>query len=242
MKRAFGLICLLTAFCASFAGSATGGSASQTANERLGDLDQQVLAEVNRTRIEHGMKRLVVSNGLQRAAVVHSQQMLDRGFFAHDTPNGAPFAKRVRGYYRSDGYSSWSVGENLLYSNDGITAQMAVEAWLDSPDHRENMLSPAWREIGVAAVRSPVAGGTFGGKATWVITMDFGARSGRASTLPGSTTASRSWSARLRSPIASLATSSRPPARPPRTTLPAKNTTKHSVTRVLPGGRVTQPI
>ena len=48
-----------------------------------------------------------------------------------------------------------------------------------SPAHRENMLTPEWREVGIGSLRARSAGGIFAGEATWVITMDFGARSGK---------------------------------------------------------------
>ncbi len=243
MHRALVFTCLIAALCVSSVGAAVAGSSAPTTTERLGELDQQVLAEVNRTRLAHGLRRLVLSDGLQKAAGSHSKQMLDRGFFAHDAPGGLPFAKRVRSYYRSDGFTNWSAGENLLYSTGEITAEVAVQAWLDSPEHRENMLSPAWREVGVGSLRARVAGGTFGGKSTWVITMDFGARSGR-STGSASVPASRSAATQTLRPNALLRSSPAPSTslgKPkPKTT--ARSAPKRAVLRVLPGGRVAQPV
>ncbi len=179
MKRATLLICLLAVLSASVLGSANGSGTAATV--RLRGLDHQVLAQVNRTRVKHGLRRLVVSNELERASYAHSNQMLKLGFFDHDAPGGLPFPKRIRSFYPSDGFSTWSAGENLLYSTAEIAAGEAVQAWLNSPEHRENMLSPDWREVGVGSVRARVAGGTFGAKSAWVITMNFGARSGKTS-------------------------------------------------------------
>ena len=83
---------------------------------------------------------------------------------------------RVKHFYRSVGYGNWSAGENLLYSTSEIDASTAIRTWLDSPPHRANMLNPAWREVGIGSFYASAAGGTFGGEATWVITMDFGTR------------------------------------------------------------------
>ena len=69
-------------------------------------------------------------------------------------------------------------GENILYNTADIDADNAIQAWLDSPPHRENMLNPDWREVGIGSVHASTAGGTFGGEPTWVITMDFGTRTG----------------------------------------------------------------
>jgi len=242
MKAVLIAICVSAMLCASFAGSAAGSGASPAATHELRELDQRVLSEVNRTRVERGLRRLFLSNGLQKAAGAHSRQMLDGGFFAHDSTAGVRFAKRVRGYYSSDGYSTWSIGENLLYSTGEITAETAVKAWLDSPEHRETMLSPGWREVGIASLRTRAAGGLFGGKATWVITMDFGVRSGKASG-SRSPAVSRSTTLPTRAGPASLASSSRSSAaRVVKPKRPAGTATKHPVTRVLPGGRATQTV
>ena len=203
MKRVLAFTCLIAALSVSAGAGAAAGAVS-TPTERLGQLDQQVLAAVNRTRVAHGLQRLVISSGLQRAAEAHSRQMLDRGFFAHDTPGGLSFGKRVRTYYPADGFTTWSAGENLLYGGVGTTAEAAVKAWLRSPEHRENMLSRTWREVGVASLRARVAGGAFGGRATLVVTMDFGVRSGKssASTLEAT---SRAVMEPVRSPSVSVA-------------------------------------
>ena len=56
-----------------------------------------------------------------------------------------------------------------------------IRAWLNSPPHRENMLAPNWREVGIAALHASSAPGFFGDEPTVLITMDFGARSGSTS-------------------------------------------------------------
>jgi uncharacterized protein YkwD len=48
--------------------------------------------------------------------------------------------------------------------------------WMNSPGHRENLLSRRWREIGLGAVHVASAGGEFGGGPVTVITADFGVR------------------------------------------------------------------
>jgi uncharacterized protein YkwD len=52
----------------------------------------------------------------------------------------------------------------------------AVELWLGSHDHRQNILSPTWREIGVAAVHASTSTGEYGGGPVTIITTDFGVR------------------------------------------------------------------
>ncbi len=184
MKRALVLLGLVLALGVSLAAAA---EASPSAVERLETLDQQIIRGLNTTRAKHGLRPLVMSDDLQNAAVAHSRSMLAKGFFAHDSPGGAPFAARVKGYYRPAGYNSWSIGENLLYTTAEITADAAIKAWLDSPGHRENMLAPQWREVGIGSLRTNAAAGVFDGEPTWVITMDFGARTGKTVRKPAAT-------------------------------------------------------
>ena len=80
-------------------------------------------------------------------------------------------------YYAPRGYRTWSVGENLLWSSGTLTAPVALNLWMKSPGHRKNILTPAWREIGISAVAVRSAPGVFGGRDVVIITTDFGIRS-----------------------------------------------------------------
>ena len=184
MKRATVLFALLLAATGLIASSASASHAAPAATERLQALDHELLIRLNATRTAHGLRPLALSDDLQSAAVAHSRSMLEDGFFAHDSKDGSPFVTRVRGFYHSVGYNAWSVGENLLYNTAEMDASTAIEAWLESPAHRENMLAPEWREVGIGSLHASAAGGTFSGEPTWVITMDFGARSGGKSVKP----------------------------------------------------------
>lgn len=179
MKRALLLIGVLVALGAALASPATAANSAPTATERLQTLDRQLLEAVNETRAAHGLRPLAMSGGLQDAAVAHSRAMLEQGFFAHDSANGASFVQRVRAFYPSAGFDSWTVGENLIYNTEEITAAIAIAAWMASPGHRENILTPEWREVGIGSLHASQAGGLFAGEPTWVITMDFGARAGK---------------------------------------------------------------
>jgi len=177
MKRATVLLALLLAVTGVLSGTAT-GAAAPAGTQRLQTLDQAILARLNATRVSHGLRPLVLSDELEDAAVFHSRAMLQGGFFTHESGDGSPFDARLKRFYRASGYDAWSVGENLLYSTAEIGPAGAIKAWLESPAHRDNLLAPQWREVGIGSVRASVAGGAFGGKSTWAITMDFGVRSG----------------------------------------------------------------
>jgi uncharacterized protein YkwD len=139
-------------------------------------LEAGVLVEVNAVRARHKLPPLRLSPSLSSAANAHSQAMAQRGFFGHSSADGTVFWKRLQRYYRSSGYDYWSVGENLLWRSPALDPAEAVRMWLASPPHRKNLLSPQWREVGLAAVRAAAAPGAFEGLDVTIVTADFGVR------------------------------------------------------------------
>jgi uncharacterized protein YkwD len=57
-----------------------------------------------------------------------------------------------------------------------VTPSGAIKLWLGSPEHRKNMLTARWREIGVAAVHVAGAPGVYKGMDVTIVTTDFGVR------------------------------------------------------------------
>jgi uncharacterized protein YkwD len=138
-------------------------------------LESGVLARINAQRGARGLKPLRVSRGLSAAAAYHSREMGVRGFFEHESLNGSPFWKRIERFYPM-GRGAWSVGENIFYETPNTTAASTVGEWMGSPPHRQNILDPEWREIGIGAVHLASARGTYGGHSVTIVTADFGAR------------------------------------------------------------------
>ena len=135
-----------------------------------------LLCFMNAMRANEGLPALTENQQLEDASVKHSQDMVDRKFFAHDTPDGVDVVARLRaiGYVPSAG--DWVVGENLAWGSGALaTPRAIVQAWMDSPAHRENLLSPDYREVGLGIVsgvpvREAEGGATF--------TTDFGTKIG----------------------------------------------------------------
>jgi uncharacterized protein YkwD len=142
----------------------------------LTPLESSVLADINAFRLQHRLPTLRLSAPLTLAARSHSEQMVARGYFAHASANGSAFWRRVQGFYRSSPWRYWSVGENLLWSSPSVDGANALKLWLASPEHRRNLMNPAWREIGVAAVHASHAPGVYRGLDVTVVTTDFGVR------------------------------------------------------------------
>jgi uncharacterized protein YkwD len=145
------------------------------ANDDLRVLELDVVARINAQRGARALQPLRVSRGLDAAAAFHSREMGSKGFFEHESLNGAPFWKRIERFYPMN-RGSWSVGENIFWESPNSSAASAVREWMGSPPHRENILAPEWREIGIGAVHLASARGAYGGRSVTIVTADFGAR------------------------------------------------------------------
>jgi uncharacterized protein YkwD len=154
-----------------FAAPERGGSTST-----LVPLESAILVQLNAIRVAHGLVALRLNPGLAAAATQHSADMLARGYFSHDSADGTSFSSRLVHYYPEPRYGFWSVGENLEWATGNLDAAAAVSNWMNSPEHRENILRPGWREIGIAALFERDAPGTFGGQAVTLLATDFGVR------------------------------------------------------------------
>jgi uncharacterized protein YkwD len=142
----------------------------------LAALNAGVIQEVNAIRRQHGLVAVTVNQRLADAAASHSDEMAADGYFTHASFDGTAFWKRIVHWYGQDGYSFWSVGENLLWSSPEADATKALRMWMASPPHRANILKASWREVGVAAVHMDQGPGIYRGEPTTIITLDFGVR------------------------------------------------------------------
>jgi uncharacterized protein YkwD len=150
--------------------------ATGRSEKSLPGLNRQVLAAVNKFRVAHGLVALRESSALDRSARQHSLEMGRDGYFDHPSADGTAFWKRIQHYYPADGYTYWSVGENLLWSSPDVSATAALKMWIASPPHLKNLLTPQWRQLGVSAVTVADAPGVYGDRRVTIITTDFGVR------------------------------------------------------------------
>jgi uncharacterized protein YkwD len=139
-------------------------------------LESGVLQDLNHIRAQHGLVPLRLSSTLTQAAEQHSQEMGTDGYFEHNSHDGTAFWKRIQRWYGSSGYGYWSVGENLLWSSPDVDPKAALELWMHSPEHRANILTARWREIGISAVHLTSAPGMYRNLPVTIITTDFGVR------------------------------------------------------------------
>lgn len=187
MLRARTIVVLLVAFlvpASALAASSASSSATKTRTAtnqaasvtRAPSLEELVLREVNAVRARRGLAGLDASPALSRSAAAHSRAMATYGFFSHESRNGVTFSQRIKHYYGPRS-GTWTVGENLaMFGGSTPSAGAIVDAWMESPGHRANLLRDLFHEAGVAIMFNPAAGGVFGGESTWVVTLDLGSR------------------------------------------------------------------
>ncbi len=124
---------------------------------------------VNWARARDRRRRLVRRPALQRAAAMKGERVASCGQFSH-TPCGASATAAVR----AAGYRFTTFGENLFAGSWGqVSPRNVVTAWLQSPEHRANILGPSFRDLGLAPVR---ADGLLEGADAVVWTATFGSR------------------------------------------------------------------
>jgi uncharacterized protein YkwD len=132
-----------------------------------------ILCEVNRIRAHHHRPPVVADDRLARAAGGHARDMVDRHYFAHDTPGGANVTDRVARTGWLAGHRAWWLGEVLAWgAGPASRPRTIVIAWMHSPPHRAVLLDARYRAVGIGVARGTPPGGRPG--ATYA--ADFGAR------------------------------------------------------------------
>jgi uncharacterized protein YkwD len=165
------------AFCTLAVGAAAPAGAQPIASSTSTQaLEASVLADINGVRLAHGLRPLALSPGLSAAARQHSAEMAVHGYFEHSSADGTSFDRRIARYYPIGRFHYWQVGENLVYESPDLGASEAVNMWMHSPPHRANLLSRAWRQIGLSAVHVSSAPGEYEGMPVTIVTADFGLR------------------------------------------------------------------
>ena len=171
----FSVLAAVSAIYLALPGTAEPARAHTTSVE-LASLDSGVLQQLNAIRRLHDLVPLTLDPALNRSAAEHSVEMGARGYFEHNSADGTLFWKRIQRFYPAGAYTYWSVGENLLWSSPDVDPTQAMRMWMNSPEHRANILNPRRRQIGVSAVHVDSAPGTYQNLPVTIITTDFGVR------------------------------------------------------------------
>ncbi|TWU35782.1 Dockerin type I repeat protein [Novipirellula aureliae] len=150
----------------------------EQASATMSIYDQQMLELINRARAdplaEAARRQIDLNEGLNPGAITsdpkqplapitvlndvaiaHSQDMIERGFFAHENPDGLrPFERALNA-----GYGSGFAGENLAARSGISLVRASTLLHFDlygSPGHRYNFLLPRYRDVGLGFERGPI--------------------------------------------------------------------------------------
>lgn len=128
----------------------------ESANANL--TEQGVFIETNNERIQAGLSSLKSDKKLSEIAKLRLQDMFQKQYFEHVSPSGESASTVATDVQ----YEYIAIGENIAlgnFENDKIL----VDAWMNSPGHRANILSTKYSSLGVA-----VGKGVYQGKSTWI--------------------------------------------------------------------------
>ena len=116
------------------------------------DYEQQVLTLTNAERAKQGLAPLQADTKLMAAAREKSEDMQKNNYFSHTSPTfGSPFDR-----LKALGISYKAAGENIAKGQR--TPAQVVQAWMDSPGHRANILNDKYTHLGVGFVENGFIG------------------------------------------------------------------------------------
>jgi uncharacterized protein YkwD len=156
-RAAILVISVLVAVLAAVGVSATEPAAAQTEGGYvkkcgggqifLNAQEKETFALHNQIRRDRGIRTLCVHPILQKAARAHSKDMIERDYFSHTTKGrNETFFERLERY----GYRYRKVGENIAWGSGSFGEPRSImDAWMNSPDHRRNILNNDFRQIGI---------------------------------------------------------------------------------------------
>ena len=108
----------------------------------------QVFELVNKERVNRGLAPYKYSAELSRVARFKSQDMIDKGYFSHQSPTyGSPF-KMMEKF----GLKFSAGGENIAYGQR--TASEVMNSWMNSAGHKANILSQSFSHIGIGVAKA----------------------------------------------------------------------------------------
>lgn len=116
--------------------------------------EEETLDLINAYRKENGLSELKTFYKLQDVAKLKAEDLVKNEYFSHTSPNlGTPFEM-----LQSNNVEYIIAGENLA---GNTTPERAVEAWINSNSHRENILEEDFEYTGICVIESPVYGRVF---------------------------------------------------------------------------------
>lgn len=123
----------------------------EMSNAQLTEDEQMTLDLINEYREENGLADLKPLSSLQNVAKLKAEDLVNNQYFSHTSEQlGTPFEM-----LQNNNVEYKIAGENLA---GNINCKRAVEAWINSPLHRDNILDERFEYTGICAIDSPVYG------------------------------------------------------------------------------------
>ena len=101
-----------------------------------------LLSDTNAQRTHNSEAPLALNAQLDQAAQAKANDMAHRNYWSHNTPDG----KTPWTFITAAGYDYQAAGENLAYGFD--TAADTLTGWMNSPEHRANILNKTYKDVG----------------------------------------------------------------------------------------------
>ncbi len=125
--------------------------------------EENIVALTNQTRLNYGLNELKFSSVLALAAQEKANDMAEKGYFAHTSPDG----RLPWDFMKAQGYDYIMAGENLAVNF--VEAETVSTAWMNSPTHKANIVNKNYEEIGIG-----IAQGIYGNKQSIFVVQMFG--------------------------------------------------------------------
>lgn len=153
-RLAFELLILGLIFSGAAYGAVT-GTPPNDLNET--EVEMEIHKQVNEERLQRGFDDLKYNESVAEVAEYHSDDMADKNYFSHKSPQGEGLVTR---YDKFGLLNSCNGGENIFHKSpvDGNgpedVAEAIVTGWMNSKRHRENILSNKYDQEGIGVVIS----------------------------------------------------------------------------------------
>jgi uncharacterized protein YkwD len=110
--------------------------------------DASLLEETNKRRALEGLQPLTLNTKLDAAAQTKAQDMKNRNYWSHVTPDG----KEPWDFVTNQQYSYKKAAENLAFGF--VSSNSTLNGWMNSAGHRANVMDPDLKEVGFGMVNA----------------------------------------------------------------------------------------
>jgi uncharacterized protein YkwD len=127
---------------------------------------------INKARTERGLPALGHDARLGRVARRHSHHMVAYRFFGHVSPKAGKLVTRVKRSGFAPRNRQWWAGENLGFGTGGArSARRIYVGWMNSAIHKQAILYPHFKRMGIGVVKGTPMEGRRGRAFTYVVTF-----------------------------------------------------------------------